>query len=89
MGAIFSEANLSNVFLREANLMGSDLSNANLLKANLMGAYLVEANLVGAENLKEALNLGYASYGNTKVTADQKEIIEEFLGEKINFVVVE
>jgi hypothetical protein len=67
------------VFERGADLGGVDLGGANLRGADLREADLRGADLIGAKNLELTYGLGFAAFGHTKVTNEQKKIIMKAL----------
>ena len=81
--ARLEEANLSGAYLFEAYLRGADLEGADLTRVNFM-----RADLRGVKNLENAQGLGTAYFYETKVTPEEKAIIEEAL-KKEKILVVE
>ena len=79
--AVKEKVSLFGADLRGANLWEANLRRANLRRANLIGANLIEADLRGANLSRADMN---AVFYKTKITKEQKQIVESDLFEVID-----
>ena len=88
IGADLRGADLRGANLWHADLVDADLEGADLRGADLIGADLRGADLRGAKNLGRANGLGFAVFGHTQVTNEQKKIIMKALESAVPFLFV-
>lgn len=86
-GANLYRANLNGALLQEADLSKADLRGADFTDALLIGTNFWFSDLRGARNLQGSKELKCANFYKTRVTPEERRIIEEALRDRISLVV--